>query len=602
VAKKRDSEERLPQLCRDIQTSRLVLRRFREERRDAVREYAGNHWSEEGARHQIPINLLSLYVGLVGKKLVAKAPRVMLSTFDRKNKPTVAAMEKWANKEIVATRLQNTLQRVVIDALFSIGICKVALATPSDSASKAWSLPAGAPFAARVSLDDFVFDTHARDFSEVSFIGHRYRAPLEIVKASKHYSKYRKEIEASTDPLFNQEGDERLSTMGRGYYGDEDEFEPMTDLWEIYLPRHRLVVTLWEDMLTGPTEKGLEGALRVQQWLGRDTGPYHILTYGPVPDQAMGKGPVMDLIDLHMAINNCFRKLIREAQAFKEVGLVTGGATEDGERIIKANDGDMVRVDNPANCTTMKWGGVNNELFMFAVQLIEKFSWLAGNLDMIGGLSPQSKTLGQDKMLEANASASITDMQDHTINFAGEVIKSLCWYWQHDPHKIMRITHSLPGMPELSIERQVGPQHRQAQRFEDLEIAVDPYSMQNATPQSRMAALQQVVQQVVIPMAQMLQSQGVVFDVNAYLQKMAKYNDMPDLSEIVTVQEPPQQEEGGGGTGAEGPGKMPQETTRNYVRENMPGRTEKGNNMNLMNSLMGVNPGGNPKPQNGVPR
>lgn len=596
MSKKRDSEERLPQLCRDIQTSRKVLQRFREERREAVREYAGNHWSEDGARHQIPINLLSLYVGLVGKKLVAKAPRVMLSTFDMKNKPTVSAMEKWCNKEIVATRLQNTLQRVVIDALFSIGICKVALATPADSATTAWSLPAGAPFAERVDLDDFVYDTHARDFSEVSFIGHRYRAPLSIVKESKLYGKYRKELQASSDPLFNQEGDERLSTMGRGYYGDDDEFEPMTDLWEIYLPKHRLVVTLWDDMLSGPTEKGLEGALRVQQWLGRDTGPYHLLTYGIVPGNAMGKAPVMDLIDLHMAVNNCFRKLIREAQAFKEVGLVTGGATEDGERIIKASDGDMIRVDNPANCTTMKWGGVNNELFMFATQLIEKFSWLAGNLDMIGGLSPQSKTLGQDKMLEANASATVTDMQDHTTTFAGEVIKSLCWYWQHDPAKIMRITHSVAGVPEISKQIQVGPQRRQAQRFEDLEIQVDPYSMQAATPQSRMAALQQVVQQVVIPMSQMLQSQGVVFDVNAYLQKMAKYMDMPDLSEIITIQEPPQQEEAGAG-GAGGPDKppMPQETTRNYVRENRPGRTEKGNNMNLMNSLMGVNPGGNPK-------
>src|SRR5260370_6344382 len=170
-----DKRVDIDRLCLAMIRSRLMLRRFREERREMVRQYVGNHWSEEGTSEKVTVNLIGLYVSVVGRNLIAKNPRVMLSTFDRQNKPAVSAMQTWCNSEIVRMKMQNTLKRVVLDGLFSLGICKVALATPADSASVAWNLVAGQPFAERVDLDDFVFDMHARDFSECSFIGNRDR-------------------------------------------------------------------------------------------------------------------------------------------------------------------------------------------------------------------------------------------------------------------------------------------------------------------------------------------------------------------------------------------------------------------------------------------
>ena len=40
---------------------------------------------------------------------------------------------------------------------------------------------------------------------------------------------------------------------------------------------------------------------------------------------------------------------------------------------------------------------------------------------------------------------------------------------------------------------------------------------------------------------------------------------------------------------------MPAETTRNYVRESRPGQTQQGSDRNLISSMLGVNPGGNPE-------
>lgn len=598
MAKKfKEHEVDISRLCMSMQRARLSLRRYREERREAVRQYVGRHWSDEGAREKVPVNLISLYTNIVGRNLIAKNPRVMLSTSQKNNKAAVSAMQSWCNQEMEQMGIVTVLQRIVLDALFSVGIAKVALATAADAAVASWNIKAGTPFCELVDLDDFVFDVHARDFSRASYMGHRYRVPLEVIKDDKEYSRTRKDLQASNDTPYNVEGDERIGLLGRGFYSvDSEEFEDFVDLWEVYIPRKRLVLTLADDQLTGAAGSGtgrIQEPLREQEWLGPDSGPYHMLAYGTVPGNAMPKGAIQDLIDLHETVNRSYRKLDRQAGRQKEILAVMGGATEDGSRIMDANDGDIVRVDNPEKSKPMSFGAPNQVNMAYAIHMKDLFAYMAGNLDMMGGLSPQAKTLGQDRMLAENASKAIADMQDTTINFTSSVCRALCWYWWHDPFKTMKTVHSLPGMPEMEILRKVTPQQRQQAKWIDLDIKVDPYSMQHQTPAGRVQALNQVVMQIIMPMMPVLQQQGVMFDVNAYLTKLASYMDMPDLGDIITIQDAPQpqQASGQGGGAAEAPG-MPQNTQRNYVRESMPGRTEKGNNMTLMNSLMGVDGGG----------
>ncbi len=126
--------------------------------------------------------------------------------------------------------------------------------------------------------------------------------------------------------------------------------------------------------------------------------------------------------------------------------------------------------------------------------------------------------------------------------------------------------------------------------FEDMEVRADPYSLPHQTPKSRLDALNQIMQNILTPMMPLLQQQGITIDINAYLQKVAQYLDMPDLVDVVTIQEAPDPAQQGGG-GPEQP-KMPSQTERTYTRENVSARTTRGNDLNLVNSLSGVNPGG----------
>lgn len=593
--KKYDSLD-IPGLCAAILQSRLARRYIRRQRREAVRQYVGMHWSEEGYPDRVPVNLISLFVNIYGRSLIAQNPRVMLSTFLKPFKPTVHALEQAINERIEHIRLADTLQRVVIDALFNMGLAKVALATPSDAAVHSWNLRAGEAFVEHVDEDDFVCDPHARCWEELAWVGHRYRVPIDTVKDdSRNYTKARKDLTPVDDDPFDHVGEEKTSMLGRTYVGGiTQEWGSYVDLWEIYLPRHRLVLTLQDESLTVKNEP-----LRVQKWVGPDSGPYHMLGMQTVPGNFNPKAPIHDLLDTHEAANNAFRKLIRTIERVKENTYVTGGALEDGSRIMKADDGDIIRVDRPEDIKQVVMGGSAIQPVMaVATALKDLFSYLGGNLDIAGGLSPQSKTAHQDEMLNQNSSRVMNDMQQQVIKFTQNVVTALCWYEHHHPLKTHQSQFQLQGAPQFGITRQVTPQQRAQIPFDALKVRVDPYSLKPQTPEGRVQALNQLLTQILIPLSAQLQQQGIVLDLNKYLEKIGQYMDMPDLQEIVTIRQPPAQT-GGGDGGGDKPG-MPPSTTRNYVRENKSAQTQQGTSANAVATMLGHNMGGNPETKGGM--
>lgn len=582
-----------------MERSRRILEGYRVQRKELVELYAGGNWHGSERVKPAPVNLLSLYVQIVSRSLIAKDPRVMLSTMKKEYQPTVAAMQAWGNTQIELMGLGETFKRVVIDALFWAGFVKVAIAKPEEAALYGFQQQAGRVMCSRIDPDDIVLDMHAKDWRQLSYCGHRVRVPLEVVRDSKFYGKARKDLQASDPSPYNREGDERIGALGLGQYqSDSEELEDMVDLWEVYVPRHRCVYTLACDGDSGMPRSGDGGTdkpLLEQEWVGPDSGPIRMLGYGTVPGNLLPKGPMSDLRVLHEAVNRHYRKIIAQGDRMKEIAACRGSADADGNRVVQAGDGEMVRVDDPMAIKMLQFGGANPALVQLAIHLKDVFSFMGGNLEMKGGLSPQSKTATQDRMLNENASMGQADMQDTTTRWAADVLGDILWFWHNDPEQVQTSLYQTPGFHEISANRSVYParhQDPQAMRrtfsLAEMAVKIDPYSMQHWTPQSRLQALSQIVTQTIAPMLPILQAQGVQFDINAYLQKIAQYLDLPDLAELVVMREPPADAAMGEG---EKPG-MPQNTNREYTRHNVSERTEKGSNAALMMSAAGQDPGG----------
>lgn len=592
MAKSRASELDIPRLCQSVYSARLTLKRYREEMREMIRESVGRHWSDEGTPYSVPLNLISTYQSIMSRRLVPGNPRAMLSTWDKKSKAAVAAMESWVNPEIENMHFGETLRRIVTSSLFSVGIGKVSLAMPADSAHKNWNLAVGQPYYDEVLLDDAVWDVHAARVEECGYQGHQYRVPIDVVKDSKLYTKVRNRLQPSPNPQFNREGDERLGVMGRSYYSDREEYDDFVTLHEIYLPRHRLVVTLAEDDISGGSTGRPNGAepLRVVDWVGPDCGPYHFLFLGnSVPGNLMPSAPIQNLVDLHRSVNHILRKLIRQAERQKEVTVVGGGNTEDANRLTASSDGDAVRQDNSDAVQPKSWGGPNPQNFTLMGSLQQMFSWSAGNLDMLGGLSPQSKTATQDEMLNAAAGSLLAAMQERTVDHSRSVLEAMCWYWWNHPTKVMTSVWSPQGLPNDQITRKLYPASHQdpralkrTGRLADMDVRVDPYSIQGQTPQSQAQSLDQMMTQIILPMMPFLQQQGVGVNIGYYLQNRGRLLGLYDLPEILTsVEPPPPQQDPKSGDWPISPAK----TERTYNRVSQSNKTQE-NQMATMGRQM----------------
>src|SRR4051794_15466147 len=103
----------------------------------------------------------------------------------------------------------------------------------------------------------------------------------------------------------------------------------------------------------------------------------------------------------------------------------------------------------------------------------------------MGGLAPQSKTLGQDKMLNENSSHSIMDMQDRTVEYTSGVMEALVWYWWYHPELVTRTQREIPGLPGATIPVRTFPGRFQAPNGQQVmkrlgslsSVRVDPYSL-----------------------------------------------------------------------------------------------------------------------------
>ncbi len=549
-----------------VQQSRLILRFARQQRLDIARQVAGDHFAEGGSRLPVKINLLAAYQSIVGAMLVGKEPRYLTSTFDPAYRPALKIEQDWLNEQVVTMNLAQSARRVVDDALYATGFFKVSLATPCDAVRMAWGITAGEPVVQAVDFEDFVYGVASRELLESEIIGHRYRCPVSVVKSM--YGRKAQGVEGDDYQTYNREGDQRIGQVLRGTYAPQ-EVEPCVDLWEIYLPAHRLVVTFLD---TGPQGSGAKATpLWEQAWVGPPTGPYIPLMFGRVPGVALGKAPMMDLLESHLDANNIYRKISYTLKNIKENTLYSRNDEDDARELAKASHTDFVAVSRPDNFKLHVSGGSFVQGLAVAGKMYEGiFEMLGGSLSTIGGRKQNASTATQEKILNQNAGAQIEQMAD-TVNVAlGKVGESLLWYAHHHPELVMRAEYKVPGA--RGVQRHLYPpghpqQPNRSFPWHLAKLRVDGYSIRRKTPDERLQLVNAVMDRLA-PLTPLLRQAGVMLDVNYLLRLYAELGDEPRLEELYSSQEPPTQ----GDAGQEGlphTQTLPAKTERSYTRRNV---------------------------------
>jgi hypothetical protein len=547
-------------LYQAVREHRRHLAVFRENRRELIRQFVGAHYSNDGSADKVPVGLMNLAMSVYMRQLAAQAPRVLVKAKRDTLKPFEFVLSESINQKLVETEFESVLQHATRNALLSLGLCRVGLATVDEDRTESFVEP--------ISPQDWVHDTTAKSYADVSFAGFRYEMPVEIAKEAPEFDKKARDlISEDTRSALDADAMEEAGDESPASFMEPEQFEPTVAMWDIWLPRYGYIVTL---------PRNGSRALNVIDWEGPKHGPFHMLGFDDVPDEIWPLSPMATLMDLHTLANQLFVKLSRQGIDSKTVVEALRGAEDDARRITRGGDSEVVSVDEFGRIAEHKFGGMDAQNLALFLQSKNLFSWLGGNIDALGGLGPQSETLGQDQLLTAAASKRLSDMQERVTKFAKTVIHDLAWYEWTDELWERQINRPINNRG-MRLSRMYGPEDRIGD-FLEYNFDIIPYSMQDRSPSERVQLIMQVIQNVAMPLRQELAASHS-FDFDRMFKMLADYLGLPEIGEILLSY--------GSGTGGGG-SFAPSDTTRTNVRVSKPGATPRGAEDVMMRGMMGM--------------
>lgn len=517
----------LSRLMDAVKESRRKLTPWREQYIQLWKEYVGDFYGERANEKANPVNKMEQATTIYLQQLAGNPPRVNVFTRNRRYRAGATKLGLVMNSSLEDYRIHRALQRSVRNSLFGMGIVKVGLKSNGVKSIGGENVTTSTPFVESILLDDFVVDMTASSFDTAEYMGHKYRVSMKDAIRNPEWDKrVRAKLREQDNLNVDEDGNARLSEMSGE--ADRGKLYKQVEVWEVYVRSERKVVTYCEHYAGYP--------LRVVDWEGPERGPYHALFYNEVDGNVMPLAPAATWIHLHNFINSAMRKLIRQAERAKSVGLAPNMSNQNGGKdastIMSASDGDVVAVESPEAIQERNFGGIDQSTFGFMLQCNQMFSTLAGNLETLGGLSAQTDTATQDAILNQNSSERINAMRQKVALFTKGVLTDLAFWMWTDPTETYRAEIDSPVGP---LEVQLTPEERQYDFFEN-EIEIEPYSMVFQTPQQRSQQLSQLMMTTLLPAQPILDAQGLSLDFTQYIKMLAQYMNLPELNDLVKSQ------------------------------------------------------------------
>jgi len=511
-------------LQRALLTCEGQLKVFRDQRLRALTQFVGAHYGRTAVQ-QLPMNVLAGAVLALLPNLVSGTPKGWCRPKTLAARPLADRLGLDLDKWIEETGFTPRLRMVVQDGLFGPAFFWTGIA-PGDNVDLGdILLDYGTVVTDRVSLDDYRIDPQARTREAALFEGHVTELPHAYVMDSPNYRN-----KDGLSPYRGMEGDKRAEDLSRGDAGPRDGVVDVIRLVELWLPRgfdgrdKPLLVTM-------PPPGSGDLPLRVEDYEGPERGPYDEMAYYRVPDNALALPPVAIFLDMHEAINRFVRKMFRQMDREKVLGILEDVAAQDGAVIRQAEDGDLILVKDKERIGQLQLGGARTDKSQVLSGLLQFFSKQAGNMDLIAGLENVAPTLGQEQMLAGSASVRIEDMRGEVKRSVRSVLKKVAWYLYTDPLHEPTLLRRLPGT-DIEIETTFTPEERAEADIGDFDIDIQPHSWRPDTPERAAEKMLRWVADVAMPLAPAAEAQGATLNAEAVIRRIAQLQGIDEVDEL----------------------------------------------------------------------
>lgn len=515
-------------LRKEVDYAFAQLRSYRDKRNTLIKDYAGYDYGVGDITGKDHVANLTFQTASIYRSwLVANRPQVKIFATSNKLAPFAKRFEVNLNNLIKIINLQHTISNCVLNSLFKIGICKVGLGSQGfvQLDDDSYSDP-GFPFAQSISLDNWAHDMRATSLRTCRWMGDFYEIDeYTLVKEGVFNKETRDKL--LNEIRENEDQGTKAADLGRSSEAPDTLFGKVR-LIDIWVPSEQAIYTMDANLRHAP--------LNIVDYSGNSEGPYKFLYYDEVPDNTMPVAPLENTEKLYGVINSLLRKNVDQAMRAKQVNLFEKGSEGDAAALNNAQDGEYIGVSDPERVKQHLNGAVDQNTFAFATAAMKLADRMAGNIQTLGGLGPQSDSVGQEQIIKAQVGALMQNMQSRVVKFTSDVCSELGWHLWHD--KVgMKASATLEdfGLPEVEVPLDLEPGMRDGD-FSDYDIQVEPYSMAYQSPGERMNTLNMLLMQTIFPLTQtpFAQQSGMSIDVKKLVERFADLSNLPELRNVVT--------------------------------------------------------------------
>ena len=509
-------------------SSQMKIRNYRQARKEFVSEIVGGWYGDQLIQRmdRSPLRLLNVAVNTLARALIARNPRVQITTQFTQLKPLALDAEVVINQRIEEFNLQKYLMRWLKSALTGIGIMQIALEAgdlEEDPDTGEW-IPAGRLSVWNISLDDWICDMSARtlDARDCWYTGHYFERPLDQARNDPQYDQAGRLNLVPVRTTDVRNGQSPTKTLGQR---NVDKGRDYMGGYQFYFPEESIIRVLpWDfDDNTPP--------LMEYEWDGPDGGPYQYLFFEEVEDNPLPLPPAATIIELCKIADAIFDKEADNAENAKTVLGYRPGGDDSAKRIVGAANMEAIEMEDPDAVREFRFNGPRSENLGFLANVMGMWNMVSGNVNLIGGYGTSSETATQDNLLFQQQQGQIDVMRDAVYSAVDTVLEHWCFHYWHDPIRADRNVRQVPNT-KIFVPVMITPEMRK-NTWSRFNFRIEPHSLARRTPMQKVMELDQLVQGIILPAMPILMEQRLMFDMGQYLQTRARLTGTHELLEIV---------------------------------------------------------------------
>lgn len=521
------------------------------------------------------------YISLLLPKIVFDNPRVKVnSTRMGPIQDIASAVQAGMNRWIRDVKLRRTLVRVGLDTFMCWGATVVRVEPDQDRLAPQWfaqSLPYR-PTVERISPKRIFWDPLALDISEARYIGHVWvRDKDDLIKIAKDHPEDGWDLEAIQN-AGEDAGTDKLDRDSK--YGAPSRKEVVC--YEVYVPGYQLedepgpdqgfngaIFTIAVGGYNDAGAKKAYGVRKPRMYYGPPEGPYTVFGIYPVPDDTAPLSPTVAIQAQVETLNMHAKAVMKAAAQRKRIAFVARAEPDLQKKVKRAEDGDVVPVNTEElnnNLKEVELGGVTPAA-LNALQIErERRDRISGMSDAMRGNVAGAGTATENAIAAEASTARMAFIKQQFTDAVTDMLRKVAWYMYHDDRIVFPVGDELQSQNDMAtmmaqtqgmMGAAMGPQKKDAApseeqfqqkgepwyqggvpsemsgySFKDLDLDIEPYSMERTSEQQqtrRMMELVQIVTQI-LPA-----SMQAPVDLQAMMNAIGNMANVPELARIVDL-------------------------------------------------------------------